>query len=376
MDHFTQLNLQGKSGEKPQQNSGKAGQPASPSTNTTQKPGKRPGGNDLDPKKLSGSQKAAAIVASCICIGLLSAALVETSGCSSNKPAASIAAPTAAAVAPAPAPVSAPAPSPTSQPVAKKVVKKTPRRKIPIASYKNSDYGMTFHYPKYDTLKEGEQAQMQWDGIGPVEMNFAQPGGSTISTVEMPDDMFPNTDYDGAFFTASVNAKLSQAECSQFAFPGASDKPVKTSKVKMGGAEFTEVESVAGNSKQADAKYYHLYQNGACYEFTLGLQTVPTDDADGATPVDRNQVFARLRWILKSVKINPEEKAAVAASTAAPVTSGELMKPAVTPGAAQPTAVAPSTEAATPATASAPSLQTAAPAASSTSPVKVIDDRH
>lgn len=385
MDHFTQLNLQGKSGEK-SPNSGKAGQPNASTFQSSSTSGKKTGSNDLDPKKMNGSQKIAAVLASFVCSGLLTAALLETSGCSQSKPAASIAAP-AESIVPAAATTASFTPSPAPQPVAEKASKKAPRRKIAVAGYKNSDYGLSFRYPTYDTLKEGDAAQMQWDAVGPVAMNFVQPGGTTLSTVQMPDDMFPNTDYDTGFLTASVNSKLTEEQCSQFAFSntGKDGKPLSPRQVKLGNTEFTEVEALAGDSKQAEAKYYHTYRDGACYEFTMGLQTVPANDADGATPLERNQVFARLRWILKTLDINPAAKPTVAAAAAPATATGELMKPE-TPSGAQPATSTPSSgekpaavptspEAAQPAVApSAPT--TAQPADSSAAPVKVIDDRY
>ena len=60
-------------------------------------------------------------------------------------------------------------------------------------------------------------------------------------------------------------------------------------------------------NNQADVKFYHVFQNGSCYEFTLGLETVEGADSDelkpGAKPVDSNEVFRQLNWMLSTVKI-------------------------------------------------------------------------
>jgi hypothetical protein len=97
--------------------------------------------------------------------------------------------------------------------------------------------------------------------------------------------------------------------------------PVEPSKVKLGTAEFTEVESSSGEAaKHSEAKYYHVFQNGTCYEFALGVETKGDGVADGMKPVDRNEVFRRLNWMLSTVKIQPAgvpEPATEASSTPA-----------------------------------------------------------
>jgi hypothetical protein len=58
-------------------------------------------------------------------------------------------------------------------------------------------------------------------------------------------------------------------------------------------------------TKQAEAQYYHNYENGACYEYVLGLGTAGYGLTDGVEPVNRDDVFARLEKILATVKIRP-----------------------------------------------------------------------
>jgi hypothetical protein len=96
--------------------------------------------------------------------------------------------------------------------------------------------------------------------------------------------------------------------------------------MKLGAAEFTEVESSGGDkAKHADAKYYHVFQNGACYEFALGLET--TEGEADAKPVDHNAVFAKLNWMLSTVKIMA---AGVPANTAPAVAAKPDSTPAAT----------------------------------------------
>ena len=57
--------------------------------------------------------------------------------------------------------------------------------------------------------------------------------------------------------------------------------------------------------KQPDAKYYHVFNNGACYEFALGIGTDGDANVEEITPVDREQVFGKLEKILATVKLQP-----------------------------------------------------------------------
>jgi hypothetical protein len=84
------------------------------------------------------------------------------------------------------------------------------------------------------------------------------------------------------------------------------------------------------DSNQADVKYYHVFENGSCYEFALGLEIADESNADqtkpAVKPVNSNEVFRQLDWILSTVKLQPvvtQEKTApeVASDTPAAPTS-------------------------------------------------------
>jgi hypothetical protein len=352
MEHFTQLNLQGKPEQKPAQNFSKTNLQAGAS-------GQRPAAGtpvgNKSPKKLSGLQRNMALAASFAAVALIGATFLETSGCSKAAK-TTIQPPMSQTTSTATLQPSAPAPSSAAVMPAKKLAKKKVRAKIPVATYRNSEYGISFRYPKYDTLKLGNDAKVEWTGMGPVPMNFTQPGGTILSTVALPDDLYPGTDFAAGFLTATVNPKMSAADCEQFSSttPSGAEKPVAPSKVKLGKTEFSEVETLAGNDKQADAKYFHVFQNGACYEFALGLQTASGEGIDGTAPVNRNQVFHKLEWMLSTVKINSVEAAKTTPS--APAATPASVPATTAPAASTPTIASPASVSATPA-------------------VKVIDDR-
>ncbi len=327
MAHFTQLGLSGEPERKPENTA----------VRKTSGAGPRPESHHT---KLSNKQKTAAMICSVIAMSLLGVSLLETGGCSkaSNK-SAGITAPSAVASnqsTPAPTVAPEPVPAAPAMAAAKKPMAKKPRQRTLVAStYTNPTYGVTFRYLKPYSLLEGDKANEEWGALEPAQMNFVQPGGTTISTVELPGRLYAGTDFASAFFNLSVNTNLTAAACEQFAAPAVSPaapaqdgaspaaaetaKPVEPSKGKLGAAEFTEVENAGGEAaKHSDAKYYHVFQNGTCYEFALGVETKGDGATSGTKTVDRNEVFRRLNWMLSTVKIQPAgvpEPAAQASGT-------------------------------------------------------------
>lgn len=285
-----------------------------------------------EPKKLDGApQKASKSNRTLITIGSLMLAstigifLLGTNGCSkgTSKPAiADSGNPNLQNSSPqvAPANVSLPTAPVASQPAApKKVVKKRPS----TVTYTDQTYGVSFRYPRKYSLQTGDKL----DAKSAVPMNFVQPGGIALAAVEMPRNSYPGTDFSSALFNISVNKSMSVDECTQFAFPKSEhpgNEPGSPSKVKVGETEFTQVEDF-GPMKSADAKYYHVFENGACYEFAMAIGTSGDNVDDQTKPVDRTEVFAKLEKILGTVKVKPMAEPQFA--------TGQTVQPVETPAA-------------------------------------------
>ena len=207
----------------------------------------------------------------------------------------------------------------------KKAVKK---HRPTTATYVSETYGVSFTYPrKYSLLTAAKQQET------PVLNNFSRPGAVEIVSLDMPRSLYPETDFSSALLDVSVKQEMTAEECGQFAtlsndtataksFPAASltgkdgDQVAKLAAdvakpkvVKLGTNEFSEVEQMSGsNDPQSDLKYFHLFNNGACYEFALEVETSRKADEDLAQ-VDRGKVFQQLEKILASVRIKDVELA-------------------------------------------------------------------
>jgi hypothetical protein len=193
------------------------------------------------------------------------------------------------------------------------IEKKKAVKRASTATYKNSTYGVSFRYPKTYTMLTPEKDSKESAWPDPVAMNFSEPGGETLTTLVLPGTRA------SSFFKASVNKGVSAEQCGKFATTpeptevatnppvDANDDSIVPVKANILGVEFAKTENV---TDQSEARYYHHFENGACYEFALGVE-----DAPGTTkPVDHLQVFDRLERIMTTVKIKTEPAPAVAAS--------------------------------------------------------------
>jgi len=247
-----------------------------------------------------------------------------------------------------------PAPAPAlpaeNKPAPKKVVHKKPA----TVNYADKTYGVSFEYPRRYAIETGDAAT-ELLASNPIAMNFIQPGGVALAAVELPETGFANTDFSSAFFNVSIHKTLTADQCSQFAVPqpkiamrvpstdsatpatvpastpetttpSPDSQAASNSKLMVGDLELRSTEAVSGEgTRQSDSKYFHLFQNGACYEFALNLTTVASEDGV-MKHVDRDKVFGRLEKILATVKINPiaaPEVTADAPSTPAPMTPAQ-----------------------------------------------------
>jgi hypothetical protein len=206
-------------------------------------------------------------------------------------------------------------------------VKKTPKKRPANVTYSDANSGVSFLYPRKFALTSGDKAQPQLAAVGDVPMNFVQPGGVAVATVALPGGSYPGTDFASAFFNVNVNRSVSEQECAHFAFVdtrNADGEPVDAEKVKIGSTDMEMTSDFSANAiKQAEAQYYHRYENGVCYEYVLGLGTAGYGTKDGIEPVNRDGVFAKLEKILATVKINPVETEQGAEPAMATIAAGK-----------------------------------------------------
>jgi hypothetical protein len=193
------------------------------------------------------------------------------------------------------------------------IEKKKAIKRASTATYKNSTYEISFRYPKTYTMLTPEKDSKESAWPDPVAMNFAEPGGETLTTLVLPGTRA------SSYFKTSVNKGITAEQCSKFATTpepteastnppvDADDDSIVPVKAHILGVEFAKAESVTEHS---EARYYHHFESGACYEFALGVE-----DAPGTTkPLDHLQVFDKLERIMTTVKIKSDPVPVVATS--------------------------------------------------------------
>jgi hypothetical protein len=269
-----------------------------------------------------------------------------------------------------------------AQPVTKPAPTKVGHKKPATVNYADKTYGVTFEYPRRYAIETGDAAT-ELLASNPMAMNFVEPGGVALAAVELPETGFANTDFSSAFFNVSVHKSLTADQCTEFAVPQpktmttsatpasstesasttasttaaapssmqsastqptstqdqasseqstaaksskapTSNEPASNSKRMLGDLELRATEAVSGEgTRQSDSKYFHVFQNGSCYEFALNVTTDAS--ADGLVKhVDRDKVFTRLEQILATVKIDTVKIDTVKVDTAK---TGSLQAP-------------------------------------------------
>ncbi len=228
---------------------------------------------------------------------------------------------------------SAPMPvTPVQQAAAKPVHKRIVHKAPPTSTYADKTSGISFQYPRKYALKTGDAAN-ELVSAGSIPMDFVQPGGVALAAVSLPGSTYPNSDLASAFFNVSVNKALTADQCGEFSVPqpnpaAPADPTVQATaqlatppiskfpigKLMIGDMELQSSESNAsgetGNGTREEAsKYYHVFQNGSCYEFALKVATIAPSSSPATEsttkPVNRDEVFQRLEKILATVKITP-----------------------------------------------------------------------
>lgn len=217
--------------------------------------------------------------------------------------------------APAQPALSAPAPVSTSAVAAPVTPKKVKKARPVNATYVNGTYGVSFSYPRKYSLAAGNSKS-----VSPVPAGFVKPGAIQIASVDLPDSSYADTDFSSALLNVSVHTAMTEEECAQFGSNTKDSEAAKPSVVKLGANEFSATEQMNGEmTHQSDLKYYHLFKNGACYEFALDVETSRKADEELAQ-VDRGQVFKQLQKMLatariKDVELTGVKKEETAAST-------------------------------------------------------------
>lgn len=171
-----------------------------------------------------------------------------------------------------------------------------------VTTYTNRTFGFSFQYPSDWTLTEGDQVKLSWGYLGPVGNSLK--GGVTVAALQVPGDLYRGADFGGAFLKVTVDTGITLLECYRSSFyDWEAVKPDEYPTVWIGENQFSEDEEFNGGlGHQTIAQYYHIFRNGSCYEFQLGLSTAGYGAAENLRKVDDDDVLERLKAIVATSK--------------------------------------------------------------------------
>ena len=173
--------------------------------------------------------------------------------------------------------------------------------KQPLSTYSKSEYGVQFEYPSMYTLKEGDVVEN--DYWIPPQMKFITPG-ERIATVEILSELFPllpETDFEGAYLSFSVNNNLNSDECKRYLDNSDASFEMTETRVINSVTFYKGTRAGVVHSHYNSDEFYHAYLNGTCYEFDLGIRNYLL--APEEIRVRKDDVLFVLENILATVKL-------------------------------------------------------------------------
>jgi hypothetical protein len=194
----------------------------------------------------------------------------------------------------------------------------TEAKEVPPAVYVSKKYGVTWQYPRTYVLRKGANANLNLSGQPAAASAFDGAGGVTLGTVNIPSRVYPGNNFRSGSLTVRVNPQISQDACGQIkisAADGGEDTAFPSSRVTVGTIDFVEAgDEVEDGSAAAGTitqeKFYHVYDNDACYEFAMSVSMAGSAEKGADSADQRDDVFERLNEILTSVTIVPRNTSA------------------------------------------------------------------
>jgi hypothetical protein len=138
-------------------------------------------------------------------------------------------------------------------------------------AHANVEYGVKFAMPQFSGSATGSGVNLQANFV-------ADDATVTVGTLEIPREIYPDTNFVGGSFALSVNPEITNVKsCEQF---GTSDPRYLSSRT-MGGIRYAELTAGEGAAGTAYSEYYfHTFQNGLCYEIAFEFGEYNTGNQD------------------------------------------------------------------------------------------------
>jgi hypothetical protein len=188
-------------------------------------------------------------------------------------------------------------PQPSAAELAREAQKAREAKTRSLQLYTNPDYAISLSYPRSYILKESSELADE-DNTLLQQRTDGSPNQKLLARIELPDNLYPRTDFLAAYLSLSVNPKLTAEQCAQSI--GVEEEATAITQ-QIDGIAFRGLQTAsdAGGTHNS-LREYSAFSSGACYELELGVVTLN----DGSIArVSQDRVFHRLEAILRTIKI-------------------------------------------------------------------------
>jgi hypothetical protein len=183
-------------------------------------------------------------------------------------------------------------------------------REAALSSYSNPDEGISFRYPRYYALEEGQVEEHSFFLKRQEDLDIEQPGARLVATLMIPEDGYPNTTFVHGSLQLAVNDSATAQSCGEISgSTGQATSPLTGLTVQgvlFRGKEWRYL--TAGT--QVLERQYEGFSNGTCYEFSLLVAAEVDADSHGTTkPANEARIMGQLEKILRSAQIQEQRPA-------------------------------------------------------------------
>lgn len=179
-----------------------------------------------------------------------------------------------------------------------------PPRESFLSTYRNPEEGITFRYPRYYALEEGEVEEHSYFLKRQEELDIEQPGTRLVATLLIPEDGYPNTTFEHGSLQLLVQDSGTAENCQ----PPSNDSEYAAKLPKTQAAQnivFRGIElKYETGGTQVYERDYAGFGGGACYQFSLVVAVEAAPDPEGINkPADAARIIRQLEKIVGSMQI-------------------------------------------------------------------------
>jgi hypothetical protein len=173
-----------------------------------------------------------------------------------------------------------------------------------MTTYNDPEYGLSFRYPRDYALEDGEVDEHSFFLRRQEDL---EPDTKLLATVLIPEDGYPNTNFEHGSLQVLVHEGLDPDGCRELVDPenGAfGEKRVRVINTDNGPFWWSEEKSSADGTQIVEREYA-AFLGGRCYEFYAVVALGELEGQDSAArPADPEKILRQLEKIVVSVRVS------------------------------------------------------------------------